>query len=268
MSDDLVVIFVLFGVETERYLVPMGFAELGNGSGRNVALIAADRFLFMGEDGDIQDVDIVLLPDSDLTNESEQSRSLRRYIDLKHRILIAYHSGSKHKKQQERVLSGVFGEKLASAVYVHSNVGSVYDLLLEIAQCKDSQDKRLYQNALGRLVALFPYTLELDARLELLHLCLTPEGAALIISDELPDRIPLGVRQKISELTKIETDGRTIGEMIRELADPDADPFDESEGGYIKRLEAIRNALLESSPAAESPESLSNLQDSTDLSEG
>jgi len=255
MKDTLVIVIVVNdGTTTKQYLERMGFSKLGRPGGENAAFINEESFAFVTDGVETRAVDVILLPDADL--DKQQIGVLRGQADLKKNVYVAYHQGSELTEHQQEKFAEIFGEKLVSfPLYEPHDSGNVFNALKELAQCNGNSDKQQYQNALGRLIELFPYNLDLDARLELLHLCLTREGAALIVKEKLPGHIPSSVRHKISELIKIQTDGRTIEDIIRELAAPSADPFDETEGRYIKKLETIRKVLLpESNPTGESPE--------------
>lgn len=250
MDDELVVVFVLVDEVTQRYLGPMMLAELGSDDGKNVAAIGADGFFYMKPGQDQRPFDILLLPDSDLTDESEQMQILTAQAGNKRKVFVAYHTGSPSMEQQSKKMRETFGANLVPWSE-HHDKGCVFDSLIELAASGSGTDRSRYETVVACIVACCKGNAELEARLELLHLCLTPEGAALLLGDELPDSIPPHVRGRVSELKLIKKDGRTVSEMISELVRHDSDPFDASEGGYMEKLRAIREVLLGENSASE-----------------
>lgn len=250
MKGELVVVFVLVNPATRKYLGPMGFAQLGDEY--QVAALTEDGFSFVSDDGDLPAVDVILLPDRELTEESESALVLRGQAGEKERIFVAYHTSSKSKGLQQAVLKEIFRGKLVSPpLNEHHDSGKIYDALMNLSGCRDDPDKERYRVALAHLISCFTGNAELEARLELLHLCLTPEGALQIIQDQFPEHIPEDIRVRISELINEEKDGRTIRSMIEKLAAPGSDPFNASAGGYVDQLKAIRAAILEETSTAE-----------------
>lgn len=237
MSDDLIVVFVLKDTETRKYLEPMGLGELGDDEGKYVAGITDGICAFLTVASDLTPVDIILVPDSDLESHSEQVALLGVQANLKKRVYVCFHEGSDGMiDAQKDALKTIFGAKLSDRFCVeHHDSGGVFEALQKLsASCGN---KGNYEVALRDLTLLFSSNPVLEAKLELLHLCLTPSGAKLVATEE---HCPAIIATH--HIMKTDAgDGKSVSEIVEVLTRMN-DPFDPA---YIARLEEIRAALLD-----------------------
>lgn len=186
--------------------------------------------------------------DQELTQNSR--KILNELINQYSAVYVVYHSGSTHGASHKKFIQTV-KDKDISVIDQHHTQGSVFEALKKIAQSfKVKQNERkqeLYSKGVTEILDSFPDSL-LEAKLELLHMCLTPEGSRKALKGEFPKELE-SERQKFWQNKVDGYDNWTIDQIVKALAgQPEKnksiafnDCFDPK---YRGALEALRDALI------------------------
>jgi hypothetical protein len=155
---------------------------------------------------------------------------LNQLINNDSDIYVIYHASENfdYKYRHKFGLTNNFADKIKGELESH--------------HIKESPHNKLYKclfpfqnDRLANLVSIFPNPI-LEAKLNLLHKCLTPEGAK-VVKGELDKH--LGYFKDIKDdVKKINHNGKTVVEHLSEQTNC----FDED--NYIKPLSKLRDALL------------------------
>jgi hypothetical protein len=173
-------------------------------------------------------------------------------------VYVAIHKRSNHK--QDKLLSH---SKMTKREYQHEKDGDqIYGAFCNVIKsCKESgavsDETKKY---LKDLVGAFNVSWLLETKLEMLHRCLTPEGAKTLIptSPGEPENFPDKYSDEKTSLMDEELDepplegsgaGWTVGDVVRALANQPRGvkeiPFDDcSDAIYQSALRSMRDTLL------------------------
>lgn len=132
---------------------------------------------------DEKEFDLIFIGD---TNNANIRNLIDKYSKHADNLFIILHTSSKYKVRHKSIIKSVLGEGFNNFVEQSHTKGDVYyEEIIKIAQSIKNNDKNSYQVALREIKNRFP-DLTLEAKLELLHACLTPEGAKNIIDGGFP----------------------------------------------------------------------------------
>jgi|GEM_PF-4790747 len=178
-------------------------------------------------------MDILFIQDKPLTGADE--KILKAVFPADRQVGIVLHNGSTHKAEQLIRLRNVLGPRLRLPIYEHSTSGIVFDYLTQIGRIRT--DFAAYESTLAQFRLYVCGDRILEAKLDLLHRCLTPEGAAAIAEiDQLGDLL----QEQIECVLPGAEPPYTVATVVDHLA-KQTDPFESS---YIKVLSSLRDALL------------------------
>jgi hypothetical protein len=237
MQRPLIAVFVLKNENTKTGYLN---ALLGADRAESLWTAAKDPVLIsrggatdtLPADSAFPQVDIVLFEDGGYEPRTKNTRSrlLQRLVDGERLLAVVQHlntNGSTHLAQKEMLEREMGGHAPATAAVVkeHHNTGRVFEHLCSVASAIAAKDHRAYDSAVSALVRHVVGDLQLQARLELLHACLTPEA--------------------VHQLKVADGSWGVWGahrEMLDFFAQHRGSPFDPR---YIEKLRAFRNALLD-----------------------
>jgi hypothetical protein len=190
MAGDIIIIFtnhhfMCSGNEDigEEIFKNLGVSDYGSDLCRYLSVGFGQKSCCFGRTGILQVKDGVdLLIASDTEPDVRMKEVLRTFINGCDKVFVVYHDNpiepNIKKLQQEFLYSLTQELKKPYAFIFQSHIrGHVYcDELIQIADSITKKDPDGYKKAKERILSRFGDLL-LEAKLELLHLCLTPEGA-------------------------------------------------------------------------------------------
>jgi hypothetical protein len=226
----------IYGLEPSLSSDLKGFAENGkdiavfDNSGKLTLIDLSQNYLHV-----IQNITVILVNDHSEIEEVPQGISfvLNQLIGDDD-LYIIYHDNPivNYEVKHQRGLKRLFEKQIKSEIHSRQVTNSAHAKVFHVLANWNINDFKL-------LTLIFPDPV-IDAILELLHQCLTPEGAASCIEENGKDRWKLIDRYSL--LGNIEIGGILIAEYLKSFK---GDCFDED--NYIKPLRILRDTLLTAS---------------------
>jgi len=227
----LLVISTMVNDRTRSYLQPMGLTG-GFDEDQDLAAVAFTATATMDCFSQQTVADLFLLYDGPITAQAMQW--LRRLANERP-VQVILHRGTDSEEDRLRVenqrtkLSTLPGLQ-QPILLEHASCGWVYDALMELAVCLRRKDEQGYEAVLHNLRLRFNSDSLLDQRLQLLHRCLTAQGAAqALVETTLLKSLLINLEE-----------GPFIHTLVLELAAT----TDDGSAVYQNRLTALRELLL------------------------
>jgi hypothetical protein len=190
----------------------------------------------------VQQPDVIIISDIDISGREDIKSYITQSLEGRETLFVGYHSNVNLREIQSNTFESLLSSQSIEYVpdsFSHSPGDPIYEAVLDLARVVANVKQDLsYENAFGRLVSAFGFDKALEARLELLHNCLTPEGFANVTVDRNGNAtITLANQQKIQY--NIGGSGWSAYKALKDKADDG--PFDKE---YIAALSALRDELL------------------------
>jgi hypothetical protein len=245
MNDKAIIVFTRNDTDTRRQY--LGELRLGTSApespdgglgevNKKVAFVGFDSQGFAPDDTNARGIDIIIVHDEE--PNGIPFPSLASVLNSRKEIGVCLHISSDHKNLQRTQIRGLSSNKAIHEIEEHHNSGCVFNGLGAIASAIISRDKAKYSSTLEELWACFIGDPHLEAALELLHACLTPDGLDKV-SWDANGKVTIPRNGEGPFIGLIPTaQGRAEWEDLRKKTDG---PFGE---GYIGALTALRDELL------------------------
>ncbi|MCI0603401.1 hypothetical protein L0156_10350 [bacterium] len=263
MSEPVVIIFTNGSDATrKKFLSKMNCADFGDARDKSVIAIATSGARYIIDSDPNRCPDIILVIDSANASGTEIGTLLAKLIPTRS-VCAAYHSRT--RERNENLLRSLFKERLVYEGEYHSNSGPAFEGMGEIADALERASG--YEDALRKLLeGVFPFDARLETKLELLHRCLTPDGARNVVAGEFPndlraERNNLWLKKLLDLNASIfqryakepfadENNKWSVEDLVCALAGSPKnskklkDCIDCFDPGYMAALSALRDALL------------------------
>jgi hypothetical protein len=258
VGTELIIVFVNKNAKTKRYLSDLGLTDLGS-TGKRVGAIMPDMATHFCDGSEHPlNADMLLLRDTEVGKESTEKEILSQEISLRDTVFVFYHRNSARLSNHIATINELCMNRQVRPVVDHSTHGPVYDALCTVASAVSKHDQGQYDAAMHLLRSLFAGEPLLEVALDVLHKCLTVEGAAEVCS-ELREGKSVELKQLAGRDVALTVDGRggsehtvwKVEDVVQALARrPDIDPAkriafsDELDNNYIRALSDLRDVLL------------------------
>ena len=125
----------------------------------------------------IENPDVIIISDIVISTRQDIIDYLKQSLNQRERIYVAYHSDLATHVDQKKIINKLAASReIVPREFQHiPREYPLYDAIISFVASR-SKDNVSYTDALSDLVASFSRDLSLEAKLELLHKCLTPEG--------------------------------------------------------------------------------------------
>lgn len=190
----------------------------------------------------VSDPDVIIISDVEISEREGIKNYIMASLESRETFLVAYHSNPKLQEEQKATIESLLTNLRIQYVlgyFSHIPGDRIYDAVLDFVRVVAAVKNDLaYKPAFGRIIDAFSVDRTLEARLELLHHCLTPEGLSDVEVDNKGNiRIKLPNNHVLESNIGMQgfTNFRALKERIGE------GPFGD---GYLTALTALRNELL------------------------
>lgn len=233
MAEPLIIIFTLVNDRTRHYLQGLGLADCFH-EDEDLAVITFAERRGLSQNPTELTADIVLLYDGRISRSAagclQQLCAARTVQVVQHRGNAEPSDRLRMQRQRARLVE-LCPHISLPFLHEHSTCGIIYDTLMLLTACIKRGDEENYRFCLQKLQEKSHPDRDLEQRLRLLHICLTPQGSLQILETEK-------IQPTLLKLS--EADSAKAHALFQNLAKS----ADALSADYQKILQELRNLLL------------------------